>query len=437
MPDKGKNTAVSSKSRNRLVLLLTLMRKTNKRKILNDPVYGFVTLPSDLIYDLIEHSSFQRLRRIKQLGLTDFVYPGALHSRFQHAIGAMHLMGQALNSLEAKGNLIMDVEREAAQVAILLHDIGHGPFSHVLEYTLLSGIDHEKITELIMNRLNEEFNGALKLAIEMFKGTYQRSFFHQLISSQLDMDRLDYINRDSFFTGVAEGRIGVERIIKMLNIVDGDLVVEEKGLLTVETFLNARRMMYWQVYLHKTAKSAEVILIKALERARYLLSEGKEVSCSPFLKVFLHKKLDLQAFEKKDHTLDGFLNIDDTDIWYALKTWRSHDDKVLSFLAKSFVNRKLYTIMVTDLKPKKEQIDVIKKELLQKGVNLGDLENFYHTDSISNAGYVVENSHIRILMKSGEIKDITEASDLPTVKALSKIVKKHYLCWAKDVYLQS
>ncbi|MFT7419229.1 MAG: HD superfamily phosphohydrolase, partial [Arcticibacterium sp.] len=313
----------------------------------------------------------------------------------------------------------------------------HGPFSHVLEYTLLSGIDHEKITELIMNRLNEEFNGALKLAIEMFKGTYQRSFFHQLISSQLDMDRLDYINRDSFFTGVAEGRIGVERIIKMLNIVDGDLVVEEKGLLTVETFLNARRMMYWQVYLHKTAKSAEVILIKALERARYLLSEGKEVSCSPFLKVFLHKKLDLQAFEKKDHTLDGFLNIDDTDIWYALKTWRSHDDKVLSFLAKSFVNRKLYTIMVTDLKPKKEQIDVIKKELLQKGVNLGDLENFYHTDSISNAGYVVENSHIRILMKSGEIKDITEASDLPTVKALSKIVKKHYLCWAKDVYLQS
>ncbi len=413
------------------------MRKTNKRKILNDPVYGFVTLPSDLIYDLIEHPSFQRLRRIKQLGLTDFVYPGALHSRFQHAIGAMHLMGQALNSLEAKGHLIMEVEREAAQVAILLHDIGHGPFSHVLEHALLSGINHEKITELIMDGLNKEFKGALKMAIEMFKGTYQRPFFHQLISSQLDMDRLDYINRDSFFTGVAEGRIGVERIIKMLDIVNGELVVEEKGLLTVETFLNARRMMYWQVYLHKTAISAEVILIKALERARLLLAEGEEVPCSPFLKVFLSNQIDLKAFESDNDTLDDFLNMDDTDVWFAMKTWRRHTDKILAFLAKSFVNRKLYTVRVTDSKPEGNEIIAIKKSLLKRGINPEDLENFYHSGSISNAGYVLENSSIRILMKTGEIKDISEASDLPTVKALGKIVTKHYLCWVKDVYLQS
>jgi HD superfamily phosphohydrolase len=278
------------------------MLKKNKRKILNDPVYGFVTLPSDLVYELIEHPYFQRLRRIKQLGLTDFVYPGALHSRFQHAIGAMHLMGQTLNSLEAKGNLIMEVEREAAQIAILLHDIGHGPFSHVLEHTLLSKINHEKITEMVMDKLNTEFNGVLSLAIEMFKDTYQRKFFHQLISSQLDMDRLDYINRDSFFTGVAEGRIGVERIIKMLNIHKGSLVVEEKGLLSVETFLHARRMMYWQVYLHKSSLSAEVILIKALERARELISQGKEVDSPKSLEPFLIKKIGLKGFEDDELT---------------------------------------------------------------------------------------------------------------------------------------
>jgi HD superfamily phosphohydrolase len=413
------------------------MLKKNKRKILNDPVYGFVTLPSDLVYELIEHPYFQRLRRIKQLGLTDFVYPGALHSRFQHAIGAMHLMGQTLNSLEAKGNLIMEVEREAAQIAILLHDIGHGPFSHVLEHTLLSKISHEKITELVMDKLNTEFNGVLSLSIEMFKDTYQRKFFHQLISSQLDMDRLDYINRDSFFTGVAEGRIGVERTIKMLNIHKGSLVVEEKGLLSVETFLHARRMMYWQVYLHKTSVSAEVILIKALERARELISKGFMVDSPKSLQPFLKEKIELKAFEKEPDILNFFLEIDDIDIWSCIKSWARHEDKILSFLSNSFINRKLYHIKISEETPTQSEIDEIKSQLLQNGINPNDLHYYMHTGSISNSGYVLETSRIRILMKTGEIKDIDDASDLPTIKALGKIVKKHYLCWVNDVYLHS
>jgi HD superfamily phosphohydrolase len=413
------------------------MLKKNKRKILNDPVYGFVTLTSDLVYELIEHPYFQRLRRIKQLGLTDFVYPGALHSRFQHAIGAMHLMGQTLNSLEAKGNLIMEVEREAAQIAILLHDIGHGPFSHVLEHTLLSKINHEKITEMVMDKLNTEFNGVLSLAIEMFKDTYQRKFFHQLISSQLDMDRLDYINRDSFFTGVAEGRIGVERIIKMLNIHKGSLVVEEKGLLSVETFLHARRMMYWQVYLHKSSLSAEVILIKALERARELISQGKEVDSPKSLEPFLIKKIGLKGFEDDENILDSFLKIDDIDIWSCLKNWTYHSDVILSFLSNSFVNRKLYHIRISENIPSENEVEQVKTSLLQNGINPNDMHYFIHTGSISNSGYVLENSRIKILMKSGEIKDIADASDLPTIKALGKIVKKHYLCWVNNVYLHS
>jgi uncharacterized protein len=413
------------------------MQTKNKRKILNDPVYGFVTLPSDLIFELIEHPYFQRLRRIKQLGLTDFVYPGALHSRFQHAIGAMHLMGQTLNSLEAKGNLIMEVEREAAQVAILLHDIGHGPFSHVLEHTLLSNVDHEEITEMIMNKLNKEFNGALSLAIEMFKDTYQRKFFHQLISSQLDMDRLDYINRDSFFTGVAEGRIGVDRIIKMLNIHEGSLVVEEKGLLSVETFLHARRMMYWQVYLHKTALSAEVILIKALERARELISKGIEVPASKYLEPFLTQTISLTAFKKDAEILTAFLNIDDIDIWACIKNWVNHSDKILSFLSTSFINRKLFKIKISEEEDFSKATKKIESKLLEKGINPNDLHYFIYQGSISNSGYVLENSRIRILMKSGEVSDIDSASDLPTIKALGKIVKKHYLCWANDVYLYS
>ncbi len=408
---------------------------SNKRKILNDPVYGFIKIPNDLIFDLIQHPHFQRLRRIKQLGLADLVYPGALHSRFHHAIGAMHLMTQALDVLEQKGIMVMAVEREAAQAAILLHDIGHGPFSHVLEYSILDGVSHEKITELIMERLNEEFRGQLNMAIQMFRNTYSRPFFHQLISSQLDMDRMDYIRRDSFFTGVAEGSIGVERIIKMLSVVNNQLVVEEKGLLSVENFLNARRMMYWQVYLHKTSVSAEVVLIKTLKRVKYLLNKGTDVFCPSHWKPFLSQPVTLKDFVRSSDFLDNFLSLDDTDIWYSMKTWKVSSDPVLASLASAFVNRRLFKIKVTDEPVKSEDIDKIKSDLLQSGVNLDELEYHFQTGSISNSGYIPENSSIRILIKTGEIKDVAEASDLPTIKALGKIVEKHYLCWSNDVYL--
>ncbi len=408
---------------------------TNKKKIINDPVYGFITLPDDLIYDLISHPNFQRLRRIRQLGLADFVYPGALHSRFQHAIGAMYLMNQALNALQTKGLMIMDVEREAAQAAILLHDIGHGPFSHVLEYALLHGVHHEHITAMIMQKMNLEMNGRLTLAIDMFNGTYSRPFFHQLISSQLDMDRMDYINRDSFFTGVTEGQIGVERIIKMLNVVDSQLVVEEKGLLSVENFLNARRLMYWQVYLHKTAVAAEVILLKALERVRFLISHGSYIDCSESLFYFLNEKIDIENFEKNKKALENFLDLDDVDIWAAMKKWQKHPDKILCWLASSFLNREIFKIKFSDEPFDENSLDEIKKSLIKQGVNEADLSYYIYTNSISNAGYIPENSNINVLKKNGEIADVSEASALPTIKALSKIVKKYYLCWANNVYL--
>ncbi|MGR3809455.1 HD domain-containing protein [Jiulongibacter sp. NS-SX5] len=408
----------------------------NKRKIFNDPVYGFVKIPNDLIFDLVEHKYFQRLRRIKQLGLADFVYPGALHSRFQHAVGAMHLMSQTLNALESKGIMIMDIEREAAQIAILLHDIGHGPFSHVLEYSILDGVAHESITEMIMERLNKEHNGSLQMAIQMFRNSYDRPFFHQLISSQLDMDRMDYINRDSFFTGVAEGSIGVERIIKMFTVIENRLLVEQKGLLSVENFLNARRMMYWQVYLHKTSVSAEVVLTKALERAKFLIRKGIECFCSDNLRPFLEKPVGKDLFTTNSKYLDYFLSLDDTDIWFAMKTWQNSEDHILQMLANSFVNRRLYKVALFDGKVEPELIDSLKSKLLQQGISPNNLKYYYQTGKVSNSGYIPENSSIGIYMKSGEIKEVSDASDLPTIKALGKIVEKHYLCWTNDVYLQ-
>ncbi len=409
---------------------------TNKLKILNDPVYGFIKIPNDLIFDLLEHPYFQRLRRIKQLGLADFVYPGALHSRFQHALGAMHLMSQTLDSLVSKGVLIMDVEREAAQIAILLHDIGHGPFSHVLEYTLLDDIAHEEITLMIMERLNKEYQGRLKMAIEIFTNSYDRPFFHQLVSSQLDMDRMDYINRDSYFTGVAEGSIGVERIIKMFNVHKGRLVVEEKGLLSVENFLNARRMMYWQVYLHKTSVSAEVLLTKSLQRVKHLIQKGTPVYTPGPLFPFLKEKVGKEKFQTSGQYLDYFTELDDMDIWYSMKVWKDHSDEILSLLASSFVNRNLFKVAIFDRPIDKSLIKSLESKLLQDGVNPEDLHYYYQTGSISNSGYIPENSTIDILMKSDAVLDVADASDLPTIKALGKIVEKHYLCWTNTVYLQ-
>ena len=283
----------------------------NKRKIFNDPVYGFISIPSDLVFDLIQHPFFQRLRRIRQLGMAELVYPGALHTRFHHALGAMHLMGQALSTLRTKGHLIWEAEWEAAQIAILLHDVGHGPFSHVLEKTILNDVHHEYLSLEIMKELNRQLDGRLEMAIQMFEGSYPRQFFHQLISSQLDMDRMDYLNRDCFFTGVAEGAIGTERIIKMLDVVDDQLVVESKGILSIENFLNARRLMYWQVYLHKTSICAETMLIQAIRRARELARSGEDIFAPKDFGLFLRQNITLQQFKENPQCLQSFTNIDD------------------------------------------------------------------------------------------------------------------------------
>jgi len=409
---------------------------TNKRKIFNDPVYGFVSVPSDLIYDLIEHPFFQRLRRIKQLGMAEYVYPGALHTRFHHALGAMHLMGQALQVLQTKGHYLLDIEIEAAQIAILLHDIGHGPFSHVLEYTLLNDVHHEHISALLMEKLNQEFGGQLDLAIEMFNGTYHREFFHQLISSQLDMDRMDYLNRDCFFTGVAEGTIGVDRIIKMLNVIDNQLVVEEKGLLSVENFLNARRLMYWQVYLHKTSICTEAMLIQIIGRARELIKLGEVLFITPSFSLFLKEDISLESFKNDKKYLQAFTEIDDYDIWACIKTWQHHSDKILSTICKDLLNRNLYKVKISNFPIEASFIENIKESLLEKGIAESELKYFITEGDVSNKGYVSGDETINILTKNRNVVDIADASDLPTIKALSNIVKKYYVCWGKNVSLQ-
>lgn len=410
---------------------------TNKRKIFNDPIYGFITIPSDFIFEIVQHPYFQRLRRIKQLGMAELVYPGAFHSRFQHALGAMHLMNEALNTLQSKGLMIMEVEREAALVAILLHDIGHGPFSHVLEYAILKNVNHEAISELLMEDLNRQFEGKLTLAIEMFKGTYDRSFFHQLISSQLDMDRMDYLNRDSFYTGVAEGNIGAERIIKMLHVVDNQLVVEEKGLLSVENFLVARRLMYWQVYLHKTSVCSETMVLKIFERVKDLLNENIFVDIPKHLQVFFNRNIRREDFQNDSTLLQNFVALDDVDIWYAIKTWQNHNDTVLANLSQNIINRNLFKIKL-EVGLKTEGLEAnILQNFEDKKIPKNLQKYFYKKGQISNNGYASQNANIKILMKNGNILDVSEASDLPTIKAMSNIVKKNYICYANDVYLPS
>lgn len=421
-------TSVAKHSKNTL---------TNKRKIFNDPIYGFITIPSDFIFEIVQHPYFQRLRRIKQLGMAELVYPGAFHSRFQHALGAMHLMNEALNTLQSKGLMIMEVEREAALVAILLHDIGHGPFSHVLEYAILKNVNHEAISELLMEDLNRQFEGKLTLAIEMFKGTYDRSFFHQLISSQLDMDRMDYLNRDSFYTGVAEGNIGAERIIKMLHVVDNQLVVEEKGLLSVENFLVARRLMYWQVYLHKTSVCSETMVLKIFERVKDLLKENIFVDIPKHLQVFFNRNIRREDFQNDSTLLQNFVALDDVDIWYAIKTWQNHNDTVLANLSQNIINRNLFKIKL-EVGLKTEGLEAnILQNFEEKKIPKNLQKYFYKKGQISNNGYASQNANIKILMKNGNILDVSEASDLPTIKAMSNIVKKNYICYANDVYLPS
>jgi uncharacterized protein len=410
----------------------------NKRKIINDPVYGFINITSELIYDLIEHPYFQRLRRIKQLGMAELVYPGALHTRFHHALGAMHLMNEALSSLRNKGHFISDEECEAAQIAILLHDIGHGPFSHVLEHLILSHVPHEQISFLLMKELNRQFEGKLSLAVKMFTGEYHKNFFNQLISSQLDVDRMDYLNRDSFFTGVREGFIGADRILKMLDIVDNQLVVEQKGIYSVENFLTARRLMYWQVYLHKTSISAEAMLTQIIRRARELLKGGLEVFTPDYLGIFLENEVTFEEFKAHKSYLEAFTKMDDNDIWACIKIWTKHSDYLLSSICQKLLDRKLYKIMISDQPFEESFLEKIQKDFLsQEGVNEENLSYFVVQGTITNEAYLSEKQAINILTKNKKIVDIAEASDLPTIKALSNIVKKYYICWAKDVYLQS
>jgi HD superfamily phosphohydrolase len=407
-----------------------------KKKIINDPLYGFITITNELLFFLLQHPSFQRLRHIRQLGLTEFIYPGATHTRFQHALGAMHLMGRILENLRAKGVPISDEECEASLVAILLHDIGHGPFSHALEETLLPGIKHESISYLFIRELNLELNNRLELATRIFRNGYARKFFHQLVSSQLDADRLDYLHRDSFYSGVIEGTVGIDRIVSMLNVKDDQLVVEEKGIYSIENFLHARRLMYWQVYLHKTSVSAERLLVNLIKRAKYLAQSGEKLTCSDPLRVFLKQNYTIDDFKEKPALLSTFGQLDDNDIWGAIKIWRTHRDPILSSLCEMMIRRNLFQIILTNDPISKSQIEKVRKSVCKEyGLLQKDGTFFFSHGTVSNEAYVTESQRINILMKSGKISDIAQVSDLPTIKAMSKIVKKNYLCWPKNVSL--
>jgi HD superfamily phosphohydrolase len=407
----------------------------NKNKIINDPIYGFVQLPSDLIFDVISHPAFQRLRHIRQLGLSDLVYPAALHSRFQHALGAQHLMGRVLGTLRQKGTDISPEEEEAARLAVLLHDMGHGPFSHALEHVLLPGIKHESLSYLFMEQLNKEFNGALSLALQIFRNSYSRKFFHQLVSSQLDVDRLDYLKRDCFFTGVQEGAIGVDRIVAMLNVYQEHLVVEEKGILNIENFLNSRRFMYWQVYLHKTAVSAERMLVNVVRRAQALVRAGHNVTASDSLRLFLANDYSLSDFTENSALLTAFGRLDDHDLWGAMKFWRTHPDPILSMLTDMLLTRNLFQIRLSREPIGRTTVDSIRETIAREYKTLrAETSYLYSYGTVTNEAYA-EGQHINILMRNGELLDIADASDLPNIKAISKIVKKNYLCWPKNVSL--
>ncbi len=409
-----------------------MSQSLNKRKIFNDPIYGFVSIPYPIIFDLIEHPYFQRLRRIKQLGLTNLVYPGALHTRFHHAIGAMHLIGEAIEEIKSKGHDITDEEAMAVTIAILLHDIGHGPFSHALEHSIVNNVNHEDISELFMSRLNEEFNGQLTLAIAIFQDKYHKKFLHQLISSQLDVDRLDYLKRDSFFTGVSEGVVSSERIIKMLNVVNDRLAIDAKGIYSIEKFIIARRLMYWQVYLHKTVLSAENLLVNILKRAKELAEKKVELFCTPALKTFLYHQYSAKDFNNKPELLDAFASLDDNDIMTSVKVWSSHKDKVLSSLCARLINRKLLKVEMQNIPFKELKINELK-ENIKKEFKLNDqeVEYFVFSGNVINDAYRADKISINILFKDGTVADIAKASDQLNIDVLAKTVKKYYLCYPK------
>ncbi|NBW28463.1 MAG: HD domain-containing protein [Flavobacteriaceae bacterium] len=408
------------------------MNQINKLKILNDPIYGFISIPNPFIYDLIQHPYFQRLRRISQMGLSYLVYPGAHHTRFHHALGCMHIMQKTIEVLRFKGVSISEEEENALLVAILLHDIGHGPFSHAMEHSIVENVNHEAISLLFMNKLNEEFGGKLSMAIEIFKGDYPRKFMLQLISSQLDMDRMDYLKRDSFYSGVAEGNISSDRIIQMMTVVDDQLVIEEKGIYSVEKFLLARRLMYWQVYFHKTSLVAELILTKVLKRAKELTQKGIKLNCSESLLYFMNNKIELASFDNEN--LNKFANLDDYDIVSALKSWINNEDFILSNLSKMIIHRDLLKIKLNNEKFSKSDLDLLRHNFSkQNNISIQDSNYFIFKGKIKNQAYSIQAEPIRILKKDNIIEDVVEASDQLNLKTISKEITKYYLCYPKQV----
>ena len=405
----------------------------NKKKIVNDPVHGFISIPTELIYDIIEHPYFQRLRRIKQLGLTHYVYPGATHTRFQHALGALYLMQQAIHIIREKGSEITQTEAESVMIAILLHDIGHGPFSHALETSIIEEYNHEKLSSVLMSRLNVEFQGKLSLAIEIFNGTYHKGFLHQLVSSQLDMDRLDYLKRDSFYTGVTEGVIGSDRIIKMLKVVDDKLVLEAKGIYSIEKFLIARRLMYWQVYLHKAVIASENLLVKTLIRAKEVTKAGEKIFATPSLHYFLTKEyLSPDGRVDEMNLVDNFILLDDNDIITSAKEWMHHSDKVLSLLAHNLINRILPRVYISEKPFSKDRIDnALEKVQEEHHFSRDEAMYMVYSHKVSNHAYNETEDSIKILYNNNELTDIAKASEILKVSAIYKLVEKYYLCIPK------
>lgn len=401
-------------------------------KIINDPVFGFIKIPRGVLLSIVQHPLMQRLTRIKQLGLTNSVYPAAQHTRFQHSIGAFHLMSEAITSLTQKGVFIFDSEAEAVEAAILMHDIGHGPFSHVLENTLITDISHEEISLMMMEQINREMNGALNLSLKIFKDEYPKHFLHQLISSQLDMDRLDYLRRDCFFTGVNEGNIGSARIIKMLNVVDDQLVVESKGIYSIENYLTSRRLMYWQVYLHKTAVAYEKVLVNTLLRAKHLAREGKDIFAPPCLKYFLFNDVNGDMFRNDAEALNNYGQLDDNDIWSAMKVWAKSDDKILSMLATDMLDRNIFKVEVSNEPITTEREESLREQLSKAfGISKEDTSYLFSVNTIQKDMYDVNDDHITILFKDGTTKDIAESSEILNVSLLSKKIRKYYLCYQR------
>jgi len=405
---------------------------TFKRKIINDPLYGFITISDKLVFEVIEHPFFQRLRRIEQLGLASMVYPGALHTRFHHALGAMHLMGQAIETLRSKGFTISAEEAQGVTLAILLHDIGHGPFSHALEHHIVTGISHEEITLMFMKQLNIEFNNQLDIAIAIFENTYPRKFMHQLVSGQLDMDRLDYLMRDSFYTGVSEGVISTDRILKMITVTDDDLAVELKGIYSVEKFIVARRLMYWQVYYHKTVLAAEYMLISILNRARDIIAKGNKLQASTALEFFLSQQISRAQFESSSPTLAKFADLDDYDVLSAIKTWATHTDPILSKLCCSLLNRELFRVIISTTPIATNKIDSIKKSIVKNlNITREDCSYFTGQGEISNSAYDPNNDRITIIDKNEERWDISGLSEQLNIAVYNKTVSKYFTYFPK------